>query len=354
VNGLDRSGLYDSFIEKSSRLCAHGPSGTERALKNTRSRADLHPDHPVLRSEPGEIMKLVSCPRCHAQYDVAGAGIATIPCRCGETFRAEPPAPRDSAVARCAACGALVGEAERACSYCRAEVTRRPEPSGPVCPECYARNPERAKYCIACGVEFLPQPVREREGDLQCPVCPETALAPRSLGGLWIEECPSCQGLWAPGDVMDRLVERVRDQLEKNGPPASFRAHATRHAAWQGEVQYRRCPECGGAMQRKNFGRRSGVIVDWCGSHGTWLDPHEMEDIAAFVLEGGLERRAPETGARDWRLPADPERVAAIAAAEEILARERARSEASDPRRLVARIESARGIVDLLALFLKR
>jgi hypothetical protein len=46
-------------------------------------------------------------------------------------------------------------------------------------------------------------------------------------------------------------------------------------------------------MQRKNFGKRSGVIVDWCGAHGTWLDKDELEQIAAFIAEGGLR----ETGA---------------------------------------------------------
>jgi Zn-finger nucleic acid-binding protein len=299
-------------------------------------------------------MKLVSCPRCHAQYDVGDSGPATVACRCGETFRAEPPKPKDAAVLRCAACGALVGESERVCSYCQAEVTRGAEPTGPVCPECYARNPERAKYCIACGIAFVPQPVRERAGDLNCPVCATTALAPRSVGGLWIEECPSCQGTWAPGDVMDRLVDRVREQLHRNGPPSSALPRAARHAAWQAQVQYRHCPECGGAMQRKNFGRRSGVIVDWCGSHGTWLDPNEMEDIAAFVLGGGLERPPAEGPTAGYGLPADPKRIAAIAAAEEILARERARSEASNPKTILARIESGRGIVDLLSLFLKR
>jgi Zn-finger nucleic acid-binding protein len=299
-------------------------------------------------------MKLVSCPRCHAQYDVADAAVATIPCRCGETFRAEPPAPKDAAVARCAACGALVGPAERACSYCGAEVARRAEPAGPVCPECYARNPERAKHCVACGVAFVPQAVRATAGDLHCVVCDGVALAPRSIGGFWVEECPACQGLWAPGDVMDRLVERVREQLRKHGRGSFPGSPVRRHGAWQSDVRYRHCPECGGAMQRKNFARRSGVIVDWCGSHGTWLDPHEMEDVAAFVLEGGLERPAGEGDAAGWSLPADPARLAAIAAAEEIVARERARAAAEDPARLLRKIESARGIVDLLSLFLKR
>ena len=46
-------------------------------------------------------------------------------------------------------------------------------------------------------------------------------------------------------------------------------------------------------MQRKNYGKRSGVIVDWCGTHGTWLDADELEQIAAFIASGGLRDAAP-------------------------------------------------------------
>src|SRR5712672_2541358 len=90
----------------------------------------------------GGFMKLVACPNCHAQYDVSGTAVGTVVCRCGASFPAQPPAPRDSAVRRCASCGALLRGSERSCSYCKAEIARGPEPTGPVCPECYARNPE--------------------------------------------------------------------------------------------------------------------------------------------------------------------------------------------------------------------
>jgi len=53
-------------------------------------------------------VKLVSCPNCHAQYDVSGSAAETIACRCGASFPAQPPAPRDSAVRRCSSCGALL------------------------------------------------------------------------------------------------------------------------------------------------------------------------------------------------------------------------------------------------------
>jgi Zn-finger nucleic acid-binding protein len=64
------------------------------------------------------------------------------------------------------------------------------------------------------------------------------------------------------------------------GPPVAMADHS---------VLYRDCPECQQPMHRKNFGRRSGIIVDWCREHGTWLDAEELERVAAFVMSGALE-----------------------------------------------------------------
>ncbi len=298
-------------------------------------------------------MKLVACPNCHAQYDVADVADETVTCPCGATISTKPPAAVDAAVKRCAACGALVAEGEQVCSYCHAAIVRDSAPAGPVCPECYARNPERARHCTACGVAFLPQPVRRTADPLECPLCSGVHLVARSLGGLWVDECPMCLGLWAPGDVMDRLVDRVRERRRREGQPAGGDAPRERRAAWQGAVAYRHCPVCRGAMQRKNFGHRSGVIVDWCGSHGTWLDAHEMEDIAAFVLGGGLERVPQPEKEGGWTLPADPSRTAAIVAAEQLLAEERARSGAPTQWGRFGFGRPIKSIGDLIAEFLK-
>ena len=298
-------------------------------------------------------MKLVACPNCHAQYDVSEHGGSLVPCRCGTSFPAEAPAAKDAAVTRCSACGALVAEKERTCSYCEAEIVRRAEPTGPVCPECYARNPLRARHCTACGIAFQPQPTRRDTVALECPVCSGVRLQPRHLGGLWVEECPMCQGLWAPGDVMDRLVERIRERRRREGPPPAGHATRERRAAWQERITYRNCPECRGRMQRRNFGRRSGVIVDWCGSHGTWLDANEMEDVAAFVLGGGLEQTTTDAAGNRWSLPADPARTAAVLAAEQLLAEARARSQARDHTSPFGPRTTWRGIGDFLSELLK-
>ncbi len=43
-------------------------------------------------------------------------------------------------------------------------------------------------------------------------------------------------------------------------------------------------------MNRKNFARISGVIIDECRSHGGWLDAGELEKIRLFIADGGLEK----------------------------------------------------------------
>jgi Zn-finger nucleic acid-binding protein len=39
-------------------------------------------------------------------------------------------------------------------------------------------------------------------------------------------------------------------------------------------------------MHRRNFRKSSGVIIDRCTAHGTWLDADELEQIAGFILTG--------------------------------------------------------------------
>ena len=43
-------------------------------------------------------------------------------------------------------------------------------------------------------------------------------------------------------------------------------------------------------MNRVNFGRMSGAIVDVCRGYGTFLDRGELHQVVRFIQEGGLER----------------------------------------------------------------
>jgi Zn-finger nucleic acid-binding protein len=232
-------------------------------------------------------VKLVACPDCHAQYDVSTmVDGAAFDCRCGTSLEAVPLAGIDAAVQRCSACGAVAREEDESCDYCGSAIQPRDRRGGLICPECMARNLEDARFCLACGVAFSPQDVAHDVGELRCPGC-EKWMCVSEVGGLVVQECPKCHGLWAAEDVFDSLVDRatsVARERALGGPVSRPRVDGANPAARS--VEYRRCPVCDDLMVRRNFRRRSGVIIDRCHSHGTWLDAHELEQIAGFVLSG--------------------------------------------------------------------
>jgi Zn-finger nucleic acid-binding protein len=39
-------------------------------------------------------------------------------------------------------------------------------------------------------------------------------------------------------------------------------------------------------MARRNYRKKSGIIIDTCSEHGIWLDADELEQIAGFILSG--------------------------------------------------------------------
>ncbi len=251
-------------------------------------------------------MKLVACLQCHAQYDVTDVAAKSFACRCGEKLDARPPQGVERDVQRCGACGALLAQGAQQCEYCRSAVVRALDGPSLICPECYARNLDGCRYCTACGVSFAPCAIPSEEVELPCPCC--GALMPvREVGGIALNECPGCHGLWVPDGHFEALVQRAID------------AHAQRNAAQpvqqprvQGAnpgatpVTYRRCPVCDAMMNRHNFQRRSGVIIDVCKPHGTWLDADELEQISGFIRSGGLE----VAQARDAERQREEERAA--------------------------------------------
>jgi Zn-finger nucleic acid-binding protein/ribosomal protein L40E len=237
--------------------------------------------------EDPESMRLVACGNCHTQYDVSDVVEKTFPCRCGEILENRPPAPVDAEIRRCGACGALVTPDAENCDYCSSAIVRDDRDLSLICPECYARNAEDSRFCTACGVTFSPEAVRIEGHELPCPVC-SALMPPRQIGGVGINECGSCNGLWVPGENFDLLVSRAIE-ARKNADPATLMALEPRvtgsNPASQ-KVQYRKCPECDGFMHRRNFRKSSGVIIDRCSTHGTWLDADELEQIAGFILSG--------------------------------------------------------------------
>ncbi len=229
-------------------------------------------------------MKLIACPVCHTQYDVSLVDASEFACRCGETLENRPLSAVDATVARCGACGAQVGADAEGCDYCGSEIVRELDKLSLICPECFARNCDDSRFCVACGVGFSPETPPMAGKEVPCPAC-ETRMPPSSVGGIGLNECPGCHGLWVAGDQFDALVKRAARAREDRGVTADAPRVTGANPARQ-KLQYRRCPECDQFMLRVNYRRSSGVILDECGGHGTWLDADELEQVAGFILSG--------------------------------------------------------------------
>ena len=263
-------------------------------------------------------MRLVACRSCHAQYDAEQIAAVRFTCRCGATVENRPAEAHDAPVVRCGSCGAALASEVESCSFCGSTVVRRASSAGPVCPECFARTPEGSRFCTACGVAFRPEPLAVPARELPCPAC-SVPMAARAVGGVAIHQCGSCEGLWIPEGHLEPLVERAREARRAaapSGPPAPAPRWRGGNPAAQ-RIQYRRCPECDAQMQRRNFQRVSGVIVDVCRRHGSWLDADEIEQIAGFV--SGRPPDATWVGGRE-AIPRAPEATQADAAFARILA----------------------------------
>ena len=74
-------------------------------------------------------------------------------------------------------------------------------------------------------------------------------------------------------------------------------------------------------MNRVNFGRLSGTVIDVCRGHGTFLDAGELHRIVTFIQSGGLAR------ARARQLEELRAQERRVVDAERRAARERGRSE---------------------------
>ena len=101
-----------------------------------------------------------------------------------------------------------------------------------------------------------------------------------------MRECGQCAGLWIEVAAFEKICADREQQAAVLGgasPAPDHRLHAEQ------KIQYAPCPQCGQMMNRINFARCSGVIVDVCKGHGTWFDRDELSAIVQFIRGGGLE-----------------------------------------------------------------
>lgn len=244
---------------------------------------------------------LVACPKCCRQFDASARAIGSkFRCHCGTVVTVRRPQGHDAAVVRCSSCGAPRQQGGPTCTHCGSDFTLHEQDLDTICPGCFARISNRAKFCHHCGLGLMPESLAGEKTDLACPVCGKMSrLNSRRINNVSIMECDRCAGMWIDAGVLEHLVQKSKTDLTIGDfHVTSTRPGLASKPGKQRGPMYRRCPICGKMMSRRNFGRRSGVVIDVCNKHGVWFDFDELPRILDWVRIGGKARADRET-ARD-------------------------------------------------------
>ena len=108
------------------------------------------------------------------------------------------------------------------------------------------------------------------------------------VGGSVLHECGKCFGLWIDTATFERICRDSEQQAAVLGKPQIMSPDEPGQAA--NKRGYVKCPHCRQLMNRVNFAKCSGVIIDACRQHGTWFDLNELRRSVEFIRAGGLEK----------------------------------------------------------------
>ncbi|MCA9585345.1 MAG: zinc ribbon domain-containing protein [Myxococcales bacterium] len=178
----------------------------------------------------------------------------------------------------CPFCSAPTPPMTRVCPTCDVRLDRV------RCAQCFQLQPPGASTCSRCGAQLELEVLLDLL-DAPCPRCARPLEGTPDHANI---ECASCGGLFVSKESLSEILAaaEVRGPFAAAKPEPKWNAPAVA----LGEVRYLACPTCRKTMNRHNFGRISGVIVDVCRAHGTWFDAGELTRTVEFVARGGLER----------------------------------------------------------------
>jgi Zn-finger nucleic acid-binding protein/DNA-directed RNA polymerase subunit RPC12/RpoP len=237
---------------------------------------------------------LVACPKCKRQYDASTLKVGQrFRCHCGAALSVHEPQGHDAAVVCCAHCGAPRADGALKCAYCGADFTLHERDLDTVCPHCFTRVSNKARFCHFCGTAIHPESMAGESSNLICPACgPEHTLTSRAWSDISVMECNRCTGVWLSNESFQHLMDQTSTE--------SFNSEARENSRLPREPQveagppdggkrYRPCAVCRKLMVKRNFAQ-SGVIIDICRYHGMWFDADELPRILDWIHAGGTRR----------------------------------------------------------------
>jgi Zn-finger nucleic acid-binding protein len=141
-----------------------------------------------------------------------------------------------------------------------------------------------SEFCGHCGAKAVQAAVSEGDDLGNCPRC-RRPLELLQIDTTSLRECQKCNGMWS--DV--ETFERICSTREQQSAVLGFIGERELNAEPLSKVSYVPCPDCKQLMNRSNFAKASGVIIDTCKKHGVWFDAGELPQIIEFIQKGGMD-----------------------------------------------------------------
>lgn len=169
------------------------------------------------------------------------------------------------------------------------------------CKNCAAPLAANTNICEYCGTrnDVDLQNTRfynvSQDSQKTCPCCdsPLQTVCVDIGRQFYIDRCPDCFGLFFAPDELEALLDcsvthvyHVNLQLLDNINNERYQKET--------HVHYVKCPVCHILMNRVNFAYRSGVVVDKCRDHGTWLNSGELIHLLEWKKAGGQQHINPQ------------------------------------------------------------
>jgi Zn-finger nucleic acid-binding protein len=179
---------------------------------------------------------------------------------------------------RCPSCGAPAAADATQCTHCKSKLATI------ACAKCFGMVFVGSSFCPHCGTRAAKPKSISDEPLGPCPRC-RGKLQDTQIGETLLHLCDRCAGIWIDAPALEAICadrERESAVLTTKLPPPLPNKPGT-------DRMYINCPQCNQLMNRLNYARCSGVVVDICKQHGVWLDHDELHRIVLFIRAGGLD-----------------------------------------------------------------
>lgn len=125
---------------------------------------------------------------------------------------------------------------------------------------------------------------------MNCPRDGSALQARKREGGVEVDECSVCRGIWLDKGELEALQQASAERRLHIDDPGSNSVERSFNEVEQLATREAPCPRCGTKMTPRDYGFGSQIVIDACPSDcGVWLDVGEVERLQAFYEQSNTD-----------------------------------------------------------------